>query len=232
MFVSRHVLFDEHSFPFQKSPAHSSSATTTFPPLNPFPTPPSHTSIPSPNLPSTSTPPTPPPSNYIPISPSHSILEPPLSIPSPLTSPPPNFIPPNTIPVPPPRHSTRSKQLPSKLKDYHYNFPKSLTNSITSKHHLNNFLNYSNLHSSTKHLINSIDKHTEPHTFAQASKNPNWLAAIANEIQALELNNTWTVVTLPPGKFPIGCKCVFKIKLKADGSIERYKARLVAKGFT
>ena len=29
----------------------------------------------------------------------------------------------------------------------------------------------------------------------------------------------------------IGCKWIFKRKLKQDGSIEKYKARLVAKGF-
>ncbi|XP_059315764.1 uncharacterized protein LOC132066475 [Lycium ferocissimum] len=43
---------------------------------------------------------------------------------------------------------------------------------------------------------------------------------------------TWTLVPLPKGKKAIGCKWVFKIKHKADGSIERYKARLVLKGYT
>ena len=30
----------------------------------------------------------------------------------------------------------------------------------------------------------------------------------------------------------VGCKWIYKIKTRFDGSIERYKARLVAKGFT
>ena len=51
-------------------------------------------------------------------------------------------------------------------------------------------------------------------------------------MDALERNNTWILTELPCGKKPIGCKWVFKLKYKPDGSIERYKARLVAKGYT
>ena len=39
-------------------------------------------------------------------------------------------------------------------------------------------------------------------------------------------------MTLPPGKFVVGCKWIYKIKACSDGSIECYKARLVPKGFT
>ena len=52
------------------------------------------------------------------------------------------------------------------------------------------------------------------------------------EIEALEVNNTWTLVPLSPGKCSIGCKWVYRVKYLFDGSIERYNAWLVAKGFT
>jgi len=51
-------------------------------------------------------------------------------------------------------------------------------------------------------------------------------------MEALQKNNTWRVIPLPEGKKTVGCKWVFSIKYKVDGSIDRYKARLVAKGFT
>ncbi|CAM8879806.1 unnamed protein product [Rhodiola kirilowii] len=52
------------------------------------------------------------------------------------------------------------------------------------------------------------------------------------EIEALERNYTWTITPLPAGKTVVDCKWIFKIKLKSDGTVERYKARLVARGFT
>ena len=51
------------------------------------------------------------------------------------------------------------------------------------------------------------------------------------ELSTLEANQTWELTSLPPGKFPIGCRWVYKIKHHPDGSIACYKARLMAKGY-
>ena len=59
-----------------------------------------------------------------------------------------------------------------------------------------------------------------------------WEQAINIEIDSIKKNKTWTLVDLPKGAKPIGCKWIFKIKYNHDGSIDKYKARLVAKGFS
>ena len=44
-------------------------------------------------------------------------------------------------------------------------------------------------------------------------------------------NQTWELVDLPRGSKSIGLKWIFKKKLNADGSINKYKARLVVKWY-
>ncbi len=71
-----------------------------------------------------------------------------------------------------------------------------------------------------------------PRNIQEALENPDWKLAVLEEMKALHKNATWEVVDLPQEKKIVGCKWVFTVKCKSDGSIERYKARLVAKGFT
>ena len=75
----------------------------------------------------------------------------------------------------------------------------------------------------------------DPKTLEEARSRsdwPKWQEAMDREIKTLEDAGTWTTVPKPPGKNVVGSKWVFRIKRKADGTIEKYKARLVARGFT
>ncbi|GKB91809.1 zinc finger, CCHC-type containing protein [Tanacetum coccineum] len=58
-----------------------------------------------------------------------------------------------------------------------------------------------------------------------------WKEAINDETDSIMGNNTWVLADLPPGCKPLSCKCIFKRKLKVDGTIEKFKARLVIQGF-
>lgn len=55
---------------------------------------------------------------------------------------------------------------------------------------------------------------------------------MTEELNAMEANNTWTITILPANHHTIGCRWIYKVKYKADGSLDRYKARLVVKGYT
>ena len=74
----------------------------------------------------------------------------------------------------------------------------------------------------------------EPLTYQQAMSSPDapyWKEAVNSEIESILQNHAWELVDLPKGSKPLGYKWIFKKKLKADGSIDKYKARLVIKGF-
>jgi hypothetical protein len=51
-----------------------------------------------------------------------------------------------------------------------------------------------------------------------------------DESSALDRNKTLHLVPPQHGRNIIDCKCVYKVKRKADGNLDRYKAKLVAKG--
>jgi hypothetical protein len=59
-----------------------------------------------------------------------------------------------------------------------------------------------------------------------------WECVMQEEYNSLMANNTWTLVPLPPGRKPVSCKWVFKIKQGVNGEVEHYKARLEVRGFT
>jgi hypothetical protein len=71
----------------------------------------------------------------------------------------------------------------------------------------------------------------EPTSVSEALSDSRWKVAMDEEYSALMNNNTWCLVPSPYGKNVIDCKWVYKVKRKADGTIDRYKTRLVAKGF-
>ncbi|KAA0062423.1 putative mitochondrial protein [Cucumis melo var. makuwa] len=69
--------------------------------------------------------------------------------------------------------------------------------------------------SCTKHLICNYVSY----------ERPEWKNAVMEEMKALEKNRTWKICALPKGHKTVGCKWVFSLKYKVDGTLDRHKAR-------
>ncbi|KAL4576370.1 hypothetical protein LXL04_012463 [Taraxacum kok-saghyz] len=144
------------------------------------------------------------------------------------------------------RRTTRTTRPPVHLQDYVCNNASSnMPNSnntpcyslLSCTHHVTHTSSpkhvcFSTLSKESKSLIQNMENISEPSCFEEAILKPEWQEAMEKEFEALEANNTWVLVDLPPGKNPISCKWVYKVKYKASGEVEKCKGRLVVKGFT
>ncbi|KAL0393332.1 UNVERIFIED_CONTAM: Retrovirus-related Pol polyprotein from transposon RE2 [Sesamum radiatum] len=119
-------------------------------------------------------------------------------------------VPPVTIPL---RHSTRTSHKPAWLSDF-----------ICS--HVSDF---SPTHIQFAAQLSILQ---EPTSYAQARGHLEWEQAMDEELQALENNQTWTLIALPNEKKAISSHWVYKLKMNPDGTVNCYKARLVAKGYS
>ncbi|RVX11871.1 Retrovirus-related Pol polyprotein from transposon TNT 1-94 [Vitis vinifera] len=215
MFTSRDVVFHETIFPYESIPSPSSNSDPVIP-----------LSI------SDLSPPVPQSSPPEPISP---IQQP--SLPNSVSTQPSPASPP---PEPILRRSQRPHHPPMALRDY-------VCNQVTSPNHLPplssspqkgtryplcNFVSYHCYSPQHRSFTAAVSQDIEPTSYAEAASHSHWQEAMQSELAALEANHTWSLTSLPPGKKPIGCRWVYKIKRHSDGTIERFKARLVAKGYT
>ncbi|GJW47591.1 retrovirus-related pol polyprotein from transposon TNT 1-94 [Tanacetum coccineum] len=130
----------------------------------------------------------------------------------------------------------RKKETSVRLRDYVTNTvkkkspsgstPPAQYRSLGTPYPIAHYVNCDKFSSCHRTFLEAIEKEREPVTYYEAIKDKSWRSAMDSELEALEQNKT-TIEKLPPNKKALGCKWVYKIKYKSDGTIERFKARLV-----
>ncbi|KAM1674306.1 hypothetical protein ACFX15_039401 [Malus domestica] len=204
VYLSRHVHFDEQTFPFHDPYLFKSSPLNTTKVYSPF-------SLTFPNVFS--------------FTPPHSPIPPP--IPSS-----------HTQPAPLSSHASfTAPSSPSSSHSSHLQVPEPHPVPLVSSVHLMQTRSKSGIYKpkaftvAKHHVPSHLDNDFIPTTYIQASKHPQWRAAMQDEFNALQNTRTWQLVSSTSTHNLVGCKWVFQIKRKPDGYVDRYKARLVAKGY-
>lgn len=216
IYISKDVLFDEFSFPYQKL-LKSETAQVT-PTTNPATIPLIPQSTPHIPHPINSPPPELPDQIQPVTSPNSTDSHQPTTFPEPVTQ---------LQPITTSESEIPHQPAPSQTDEPHPNVTllPQIVPSSTNSHPMVTRSKTGNL----KPWV--LLTQTEPSFVKQALASPEWLAAMQAEYNALLKNNAWTLVDLPPHRQAIGCKWVFRVKENPDGTTKKYKARLVAKGF-
>jgi histone deacetylase 1/2 len=230
VYISRHVLFDEDQIPLTESVSSLLSPTT--PPISIIP-----------NLVAVTVLPSSPPVSSVD---AHAMVtappgNPPVSIPSNLSSQlvlssTGNTLTPTNPDLPPSIHRvdhtpglrpTTQPATEPQITSHHPQPSLSRPHQMTTRS-MNKIFKPKQLNSATKHLMPYT---IEPTCVSQVVSEPHWREAMSQELTALMRHGTWELVPPPKHCNPVGCKWVFRVKRKYDGTVDRFKARLVAKGY-
>jgi len=137
-------------------------------------------------------------------------------------------------------HTSRSRRAPTHLQDY-VCYTLKTTDPLSLAHRLQddssgtpypiaNYVTCTNFSVSHKNFLAAITKIKEAKFYNEAARDPQWRAAMEEEIRALEKNKMWVLQDLPKEKKPISCKWVYRVKYNSNGTLQWYKARLVIHG--
>ena len=100
------------------------------------------------------------------------------------------------------------------------------------KYPMSHYVSNHRLSESNKSFVNQLSNVSIPNSVQEALADPRWKAAMNEEMKSFQKNETWELVDCPSGKKLVGCRWVYTVKHKANGTIERFKARMVEKGYT
>jgi len=98
-------------------------------------------------------------------------------------------------------------------------------------HPISNFISYDYLNPTFLQFVLSLSSEYIPHSYTEALLVPAWKQVMDEEMEALTSRETWELVSTPTNTV-VGCRWVFTLKYRPDGSVDRYKVRLVLKGYT
>nr|GEV02950.1 hypothetical protein [Tanacetum cinerariifolium] len=96
---------------------------------------------------------------------------------------------------------------------------------------LNRYANHTFLDAESSCFISNLNTSSEPSSFEEASKDPNWISVINDEMNALYENGTWILADLLFGRKPIGkveyrsmaaatCKIMWIVKVMKDLNVD------------
>ncbi|KAI3766125.1 hypothetical protein L2E82_16175 [Cichorium intybus] len=227
IYTTRHAQFDEHQFPFT---GHSIEANLDMLQFSSFHEPPASSftqqqptvslSSPSPPIPTVL------PAVAATDAPDCSLCQEVVAPPAASIPPQPSSPTPPSSPRSPATPQTQPPPIQPTVTSIHPMQTRSRAGIFKPKH----VVDFAQLQHSMLHQ--ALFSTTEPKGYKSAAKNPHWLMAMEEEMTALRNNQTWELVPRPQGSNVVGSKWIFRTKLRADGSIDRFKARLVAQGFS